>query len=51
MRRTPLPKVLVYRAEPTSNRPPLRQVWAVVTEARLDIDAPHFRPDDVEAGS
>ena len=50
MRRSPLPKILVYRAEFGLEPPHLfGEVWAVVTEARLDIAAPHFRPDDVEA--
>ena len=50
MRRSPLPKILVYRAELGLEPPHLfGEVWAVVTEGRLDIDAPHFRPDDVEA--
>jgi len=50
MRRSPLPKVLVYRAELGLEPPNLfGDVWAVVTEATLDIDAPHVRPDDVEA--
>jgi len=49
LRRSPLPKVLVYRPE-LGLAPPnvLGEIWAVVTSGRnLAIDAPHFLPDQV----
>jgi formylmethanofuran dehydrogenase subunit E len=52
LRRSPLPKILVYRPE-LGIEPPdvLGEVWAVVTDGELPgyANAPRFRPDDIGA--
>src|SRR3990172_7516814 len=52
LRRSPLPKILIYRPE-LGNEPPdvLGEVWAVVTTGELTgyANAPRFRPDDIAA--
>ena len=49
LRRSPLPKIIVYRPE-LGLEPPnvLGEIWAVVTSGgKLQIDAPHFLPDQI----